>query len=113
MPQPDKQLSFMLHELVFLGCHLQFASYPYMSASYSYSCEILQPYVGATVPIFSHPGTNAFLSGISGGSRRNVDQILDQKNLAKKKNEIFVHFHSNLDILTMFQKRCDSVCIRH
>ena len=27
IPQPGNQLSFMLHELVFLGCHLQFASY--------------------------------------------------------------------------------------
>ena len=28
MPQPCNQLSFMLHELVFLGCHSQFASDP-------------------------------------------------------------------------------------
>ena len=27
---------FMLHELVFLGCHSQFASYPYTFASYSH-----------------------------------------------------------------------------
>ena len=39
----------MLHELVFLGSHSQFASYPYTFASYSYSCKILQPYVAATV----------------------------------------------------------------
>ena len=38
----------MLHELVFLGCHSQFASYPYTLASYSYGCKILQPYVPAT-----------------------------------------------------------------
>ena len=37
---------FMLHELVFLGCHSQFASY-------SYSCKILQPYVVATVRMHS------------------------------------------------------------
>ena len=39
IPHPRNQLSFMLHELVFLGCHLQFASYPYTFASYSYSCK--------------------------------------------------------------------------
>ena len=38
-----------MHELVFLGCHSQFASYPYTFALYSYSCKILQPYVAATV----------------------------------------------------------------
>ena len=38
----------------------------------------------------------------SGGSRQNVDRVLSQKNLAK--NEIFVHFHSKLEILTGFQK---------
>ena len=52
-PQPGSQLSFMLHELVFLGCHSQFASYPYSFASYSYSCKILQPYVAATVKMHS------------------------------------------------------------
>ena len=51
--QPGNQLSFMLHELVFLGCHSQFASYPYTFASYSYSCKILQPYVVATVRMHS------------------------------------------------------------
>ena len=39
----------MLHGQLFLGCHSQFASYPYTFASYSYSCKILQPYVAATV----------------------------------------------------------------
>ena len=39
----------MLHELVFLGCHSQFASYPYTFALHSYSCKILQPYVAATI----------------------------------------------------------------
>ena len=39
----------MLHELVFLECHAQIASYRYMFASYSYGCKILQPYVAATV----------------------------------------------------------------
>ena len=39
----------MLHELVFLGCHTQIASYRYMFALYSYGCKILQPYVAATV----------------------------------------------------------------
>ena len=39
--------------LVFLGCHLQFASYPYTFVSYSYSCKILQPYVAATVRMHS------------------------------------------------------------
>ena len=47
------QLSFVLHELVFLGCHSQFASYPYTFASDSYSCKILQPYVAATVRMHS------------------------------------------------------------
>ena len=45
----DNLLSFMLHELVFLGCHSHFASYPQSFASYSYSCKIPQPYVAATV----------------------------------------------------------------
>ena len=48
-PQPDNLLSFMLHELIFLENHLQFASYPYTFPSYSYSCRILQTYVAATV----------------------------------------------------------------
>ena len=39
---------FMLHELVSLVCHSQFASYLYTFASYSYSCKILQPYVAGT-----------------------------------------------------------------
>ena len=34
---------------MFLGCHSQIISYPYMFASYSYGCKILQPYVAATV----------------------------------------------------------------
>ena len=38
----------MLPELVFLGCHSQFVSYPYTFTSYSYGCIILKPYVGAT-----------------------------------------------------------------
>ena len=38
----------------------------------------------------------------SGGSRQNVDRVLNQKNLTK--NEIFVHFQSNLEILTGFQR---------
>ena len=52
-PQPDNQLSFMLHGLVFLAYHLQFASYLYSFASYSYSCKILQPYVVARVRMHS------------------------------------------------------------
>ena len=52
-PQPDNLLSFMLHELVYLGYHSQMALYPYSFASYSYSCKILQPYVAATVEIHS------------------------------------------------------------
>ena len=51
--QPGNQLSFMLHELVFLGCHLQFASCAYTFASYSYSCKILRPYVAAMVRMHS------------------------------------------------------------
>ena len=43
----------MLHELVFLGCHSQFASYPYTSAWYSNSRKILQPYVAATARMHS------------------------------------------------------------
>ena len=50
---PGNQLSFMLHKLMFLGCHLEFASYPYTFASYSHSCKILQPYVVATVRVHS------------------------------------------------------------
>ena len=44
----DNLLSFMLYELVSLGYHSHFASYPYSFASYSYSCKILQPYVMTT-----------------------------------------------------------------
>ena len=47
----------------------------------------------------------------SGGSRQNFDRVLCKKNLTK--NEIFFHFHSNLEILTGFQKPCDQVWIRH
>ena len=42
IPHPGDQLSFMLHKLVFLGCHLQFALYRYMFALYLHSCKILQ-----------------------------------------------------------------------
>ena len=52
-PHPDDQLSFMLHEQVFLGCHSQFPSYPYTFASYSHSCNILKLYVVATVRMHS------------------------------------------------------------
>ena len=48
-PHPSNKLSFMLHELVFFGCHSQFASYRYTFSSYSHNCEILQPYVAAKV----------------------------------------------------------------
>ena len=48
---------------------------------------------------------------LSGGSGQNVDRVLSHKNLTK--NEIFVHFHSNLEILTGFQKPYDPVWIRH
>ena len=41
-PQPDNLLSFMLHELVFLGYHSSFALYKYI-------CTILQAKVAATV----------------------------------------------------------------
>ena len=50
-----------------------------------------------------------FLS--SGRSRQNFDLVLSEKNLAK--NEVFVHFQSNLEILTGFQKPCDLVWICH
>ena len=43
----------MLQELVFLGCHSQFASYLYTFAPYSYSCKMLQLYVAATVRMVS------------------------------------------------------------
>ena len=49
IPHSGNQLSFILHELIFLGWHTQIASYRYMFASYSYGCKILQPYVAATV----------------------------------------------------------------
>ena len=48
-PHHINQLNFMLHELVFLECHSQFASYPYTSVRYSHTCKILQSYVVATV----------------------------------------------------------------
>ena len=47
----------------------------------------------------------------NGGSRQNVDRVPSLKNLTK--NEIFVHFHSNLGILTGFQQPCDPVWIRY
>ena len=49
----DNLLLFMLHELVFMVCHLQFVSYPHMFTSYSYSCKILQPYLEAKVRMSS------------------------------------------------------------
>ena len=45
--QPDNLVSFMLHELIFLGCDSQFASHAYLFASYLYGCKILQPNVAA------------------------------------------------------------------
>ena len=39
-PQPDILMSFILHGLVLLGCHSQFALYHYSFASYLYSCKI-------------------------------------------------------------------------
>ena len=53
IPQSGNQMSFMLHELVLLRCLLQFPSYPYTFAPYSYSCKILQPYVAATARMHS------------------------------------------------------------
>ena len=44
--QLDNLLSFMSHELIFLGYHSHFASY-------SYSYKILQPNVAATVLMHS------------------------------------------------------------
>ena len=47
----------------------------------------------------------------SGGSRQNFDRVLSQKNIAK--NDVLAHSHSNLAILTGFQKPCNPVWIRH
>ena len=52
-PHPGNQLSFMLHELVFLGCHSKLASYPYTFTSHSHSCKILQLFVASTVQMHS------------------------------------------------------------
>ena len=60
-PDTGNQLSFMLHNMVFLECHSQIASYPYMFASYLHSCKILLPYVPAAV----HMHSNAIFSSIS------------------------------------------------
>ena len=49
----QRYLSIKLHELIFLGCHSQFTSYPHTFALYSYSCKILQPYVAVTVRMHS------------------------------------------------------------
>ena len=43
----------MLHELVFWGCNSQFALYPHKFPPYTHSCKILQPYVGATLRMYS------------------------------------------------------------
>ena len=72
MPHLGNQLSFMLHELVFLGCHSQFASYPYTLALYSYSCKILQPYVTATV--WTH--SDAVLSSTGARLTKTVIKII-------------------------------------
>ena len=60
-PQPDNQLSFMLHKLVFLGYHSQFAPH-------SYSCKILQRYVAAIVRMHS----NVVLSSIGASRMKTV-----------------------------------------
>ena len=57
------------------------------------------------------PGRRVPTIHASGRSRQTVDRVLSQINLSK--HEIFVHFHSNLEILTGFQKPCDLVWIRH
>ena len=62
----------MLHELVFLGCHSQFASYPYTFALYSYSCKILQPYVAATIRTHS----DALLSSTGAPLMENSHKII-------------------------------------
>ena len=43
--------------------------------------------------------------------RQKVDRVLSQKNFAK--NDIFVYFHCDLEILTGFWEPCDPVWIRH
>ena len=62
----------MLHELVFLGCHSQFASYPYTFALYSYGYKILQLYVAATVRTHS----DAVLSSTGAPLMKTVMKII-------------------------------------
>ena len=50
--QPDNQLSFMLHELVFLGA-IRSSHHILQLASHLYSCKILQPYVASTIRMHS------------------------------------------------------------
>ena len=77
-------------------------SVPFINNSFKIRIELIQ---------LSSSSGSCNTNSISGRSRQNVDQVLSQENLAK--NEIFVDFHSNLEILGGFQKTCDPVWIRH
>ena len=79
----------MLHELVFLGCHLQFATYPY-------SCKILQPYVVATVRIHS----DAIFSSISASQMKTFI-----KNQCSSTNSVF---YKQLSVRTHQTDTCET-----
>ena len=72
----------LLHELVFFGCHSQFASYKHSIASYSHSCKILQPHVAAMILMHSNE-VFAFI----GASRMKNNQQIVVKGVRRKTSE--------------------------
>ena len=97
----------MLHELVFLGCHSQFASYPYTFALYSYSCKILQPYVAATIRTHS----DALLSSTGAPLMKTVIKIIVSNKWSTFASAGFgcrTHLNQPLEIDSVLMCICDT-----
>ena len=95
----------MLHELVFLGCHSQIASYPpYTFASYSYGCKILQPYVAATMRMRS----DAVLSSTGALLMKTLIKIIANNKWSTFASAGFggrIHVNQPLFCMTVFNRR--------
>ena len=71
----DSFLSFMFHELVLLGYHSHFVSYPHSFVCYSDSCNVLQSYSAATVrmhsdAVLSSTGASLMKTGIKNNRQK-------------------------------------------
>ena len=78
----------MRHELVFLGCHSQFSSYLYTSASYLHSCKLLLSLVAATVQKHS----DAIFFSI-GASRMKTSKINAHQQIVVLDKQLSVRTH--------------------